>query len=264
MSSADSPSPSPSSSLPDGVLDVRSIGFAPIKGTRHQSQPGAEFDEHGPVGDRRFCLVDAEKQQVLRTVQNPRLVTVVASLRGAELEIRLPDGRSVCAVPEASGERLSCDYWGRAVAAELTQGPHDALLSSWLGKPVRLAHVPRGDVVYGEPITIVNTASIRDLGERLGHPGLLAEAARVRATVLVDTTDPYLEETWSGREMSLGVGMRVRIGEAIPRCAVMDLDPLTGTRGPRLLKTLAEYRGGNDKGEPYFGVFAQVVGGAQV
>lgn len=242
------------------MLDVRSIGFTPIKGTRHQSQSGAEFDEHGPVGDRRYCLVDAEKRQVLRTVQNPSLVAVVASLHGAELEMRLPDGRSVSAVPEASGEWLTCDYWGRPVEAQLIQGPHDALLASWLGKPVRLARVPRGDVVFGGPITIVGTASIRDLGERLGHPSLLAEAARFRATVLVDTEVPYIEETWSGREMSLGVGMRVRIGEAIPRCAVMDLDPLTGARGPRVMKTLAEYRGGNDKGEPFFGVFAQIVG----
>lgn len=256
-------SPSPSASLPDDAFDVRSIGFTPIKGTRHQSQSGAEFDEHGPVGDRRYCLVDARNQQVLRTVQNPSLVAVLATLYGAELEVRLPDGRSVCAVAEVSGERLTCYYWGRPVAAELIKGPHDELLSSWLGKPVRLAQVPRGDVVYGDPIAIVGTASIRDLGERLRHPGLLAEAARFRATVLVETDTPYIEETWSGHEISLGVGMRVRIGEAIPRCAVIDLDPLTGVRGPRVLKTLAEYRAGNDKGEPFFGVFAQVVSASQ-
>lgn len=244
-------------------LGIRSVGFTPIKGTRHRSQPGAEFDDRGPVDDRRFCLVDTETQRVLRTVQNPTLVAVVAQLHGAELETALPDGRCVCAVPETSGETLTCDYWGRQVEAELTQGKHDELLSSWLGKPVRLAQVPRGDVVYGAPITLVTTASIRDLGKRLGHPDLLAEAARFRATLIVDADTPFIEETWTGREMSLGNGVRVRIGEAIPRCAVIDLDPVTGERGPRVMKTLAEYRGGNDKGEPFFGVFAQVVGRAQ-
>lgn len=246
-----------------GQISVRSVGFTPIKGTRHLSQPEASFDEHGPVGDRRFCLVDTDTRRVLRTVQNPSLVAVVAQFRGAELETTLPDGQSVCAVPEPAGQTLTCDYWGRSVEAELTQGPHDALLSSWLGKPVRLAHVPRGDVVYGEPITIATTASIRDLGERLRHPDLLAEAARFRATLLVDTDTPYIEETWAGCEMSLGNGVHVRIGEEIPRCAVIDLDPLTGTRGPRVMKTLADYRGGNDKGEPFFGVFARIVGTSQ-
>lgn len=241
------------------TLEVRSFGFTPIKGARHLSQSEADFDERGPVGDRRYCLVDVERRQVLKTVQNPSLVAVIARLDHDRLETRLPDGRFASAVPELSGETLTCDYWGRAVEAELTDGPHDELLSSWLGKPVRLAKVPRGDVVFGDPVTIVTTASIRDLGRRVGYPDLLAEAARFRATFLVDTAEPFVEETWAGREMSLG-GVRVRVGDTIPRCAVMDLDPVTGARGPRLMKSLAEYRGGNAKGEPLFGIYAQVVG----
>lgn len=248
-------------SLMEGV-GVRSVGFTPIKGTRHLAQPDADFDERGPVGDRLYCLVDVDQRRVLRTVQNPSLVAVVARLHGDELVTTLPDGRSVSAVPEASGETVACDYWGRPVEAELTQGPHDALLSSWLDTSVRLAKVPRGDVVFGEPITIVATASIGDLGGRVEHPDLVAEAARFRATILLDTDTPYIEETWRGHELSLG-GVRVRIGESIPRCAVIDLDPVTGARGSRLLKSLAEHRGKNAKGEPFFGVYAEVVGGAE-
>lgn len=262
------PSASPPSSLsqslaasrPGEVLDIRSVGFTSIKGTRHLVRPDAEFDDWGPVGDRRYCLIDVEKRQVLRTVQHPSLLAVVAQFHGDELETTLPDGRTVCAVPKTHGQSLTCEYWGRPVEAELLQGPHDVLLSSWLDKPVRLAQVPRGDVVYGEPLSIVSTASIADLGERLGDSDLLAEAARFRATFLVTTGIPYIEETWTGQEMSLSNGVRVRIGEAIPRCAVIDLDPHTGVRGSRLLKTLAKHRGGNDKGEPFFGVYARVVG----
>lgn len=245
------------SSLTD-VAEVHSVGFAPIKGTRHLLQPDAEFDDQGPVGDRCYCLVDVSTQRVLRTVQNPELVAVVARLHGDKLETTLPDGSSVTAVPETTGETLTCDYWGRPVEAALTQGPHEALLSSWLGRSVRLAKVPRGDVVYGEPVTIVATASIRDLAGRLEYPDLIAQASRFRATILIETEIPYIEETWHGRVMSMG-GTRVRIGEPILRCAVIDLDPVTGVRGPRLLKTLADYRGGNEKGEPFFGVFARIV-----
>lgn len=248
---------------PTGEVRVRSVGFTPIKGTRHLLQPDAEFDERGPVGDRRYCLVDSDRQQVLRTVQNPSLVAVYARLQGSELEVRLPDGRSVCAVPETSGEKLTCDYWGRPVEAALTRGSHSELLSSWLGKPVRLAKVPRGGVVYGGPITIVATASIRDLGTRISHHDLLAEAARFRATLLIDTDTPHIEETWRGRELSLGNGVCVRIGAPIPRCAVLDLDPVTGARGQRLLKSLAEYRGANFTGEPFFGVYAQITSAPQ-
>lgn len=240
------------------VLDVARVGFTPVKGMRHLSQPDAEFDEHGPVGDRRFCLIDAEQRRVLRTVQNPELVAVTARLSGDQLEMELPDGRSGSSVPEPSGDVLTCEYWGRPLEMSLLNGPHSELMSSWLGTPVRLAAAPRGGVVFGDPISLVATASIRDLGVRMGHPDLLAETSRFRATLLVDTDVAYIEETWFGREMTYGE-TRIRIGGPIPRCAVMDLDPITGERNSRVMKSLAAYRPRNKSGEPHFGMYAQVV-----
>lgn len=240
-------------------LSVLSLGFAPVKGTRHRARADAVLDDHGPGGDRMYCLIDVERRQVLRTVQNPRLIAVDASLHGPVLDVALPDGRSVSAPPEFLGETLTCDYWKREVALELTDGPHAALLSDWLDRPVRLARATRGEIVYGAPISIVATASVADLGERIGHPGLVDQAARFRATALIDTDEPYSEETWQGREMTLG-DRRIVIGAPIPRCAVMDLDPVTGERNGRLLKTLAGYRPMSDAGEPVFGVYARIVG----
>lgn len=243
-------------------LNVRALGFAPVKGTQHLIREDAVLDDHGPVGDRAYCLVDVERRTVLKTVQNPRLLAVRASLTGEVLELVLPDGRAVSAVPEDTGETVTCDYWKRSVDLALTDGPHAELLSQWLGRRVRLARAPRGGVVYGEPVSIVATASVAELADRVGRPGLLEEAARFRATCLIETDDPYIEETWAGRTMALG-DRWVRIGAPIPRCAVMDLDPVTGERNARLLKALAGYRPKNEAGEPVFGVYAQVVGRAR-
>jgi len=240
------------------ALDVRSLGFTPVKGTRHLVQPGAAFDDAGPVDDRRYCLVDVERRRVLKTVENPSLLAVVARRRGEDLEIALPDGRTARAVPEPTRTTLTCSYWGRPTELALTEGPHAALLSSWLGRPVRLAEADRGAVVYGAAITIVATASLRDLGRRAGHPDLIAEASRFRATALVETETPYIEEGWQGRRMTLN-GLAVRIGAPVPRCAVVDLHPATGQRDGRLLKTLAAYRRSNAAREPFFGVYAEVV-----
>lgn len=239
-------------------LAVRSMGFAPIKGTRYRERPDTVFDDHGPVGDRMYCVVDVVRRTVLKTVQNPRLLAVQAELRESVLDLVLPDGQSVSALAELTGETLACDYWKRTVDLELTEGPHAALLSEWLGRTVRLARAPRGGVVYGAPISIVATASIAELGARAGHPDLLAEAARFRSTLLLETETPFIEETWEGRTMSLG-DRRVRIGTGLPRCAVIDLDPLTGERNTHLLTTLAGYRRKNEAGEPIFGVYAHVV-----
>jgi uncharacterized protein YcbX len=240
------------------LLDVRSVGFTPVKGTRHVRQAAPQVDADGPVGDRLYCLVDTERRRVLKTVENPGLLAVVARRSGPLLSLTTPDGSSVHAAPERSGETLVCGYWGRPVDLALLDGPHAGLLSERLGRPVRLALAPRGGVVYGSPVTIVATASLRDLGERAGHPRLVAEASRFRATYLVGTDVPYVEETWLGREM-VADGVRLRIGPPVPRCAVVDLDPETGRRRGGLLKALAAYRPGNTAGEPHFGVYARVV-----
>ncbi|KZE21497.1 MOSC domain-containing protein [Brevibacterium sp. LS14] len=245
----------------DDVLDVRAVGFSPIKGTRHLVQPQARFDAAGPLGDRRFCLVDMRTRRVLRTVQNPSLLAVVARMQGEALETVLPDGTAVTAVPEPTGETLTCDYWGRAVDLTFTDGDHDELFSTHLGRPVRLAEAPRGGVVFGQPLTIVATAS---LAEVAGGAAVTDLFHRFRATLLVDTNEPFAEETWLGRVMTVrGTGavggLRVRIGGPVPRCAVIDLDPTTGERTGSLLTTLAATRATNRAGEPFFGVYAEVV-----
>lgn len=252
------------------------VAFTPVKGTAHVEQPDAHFDAWGPIGDRRYCLVDIGRRRVLRTVVHPELLTVLARLHEDELELTLPDGRSVRGIPGAAGpvggraRVLECDYWGRRVPLTVHFGAHSELMSSFLQESVVLAEAPRGGVVYGAPLTIVTTASIADLGERAGfgeaadpgelRPSLLDDSARFRATFLVETDEPYAEDAWIGRTLHLG-GVTVRVAGPIPRCAVIDLDPATGQRGSRLLKTLASYRERNVAGEPNFGVYAEVVAG---
>lgn len=232
-------------------LVVRSAGFAPVKGMRHRPVPRLELDERGAVGDRAWCLVDVGARRVLRTVQHPSLMGVVASADGGSLALTLPDGSSVDAVPEASGETVTCDYWGRSVPLTLTEGPHAELVSRFLGTDVRLAAAPRGGVVFGDPVTLVGTATLDDLTARLGRP---VEAARFRATLVVETDEPYLEDTWLGTEVGVG-GACLRVGVPVPRCAVIDHDPDTGEKDLRLLKALVGSRPTNTAGEPVLGVY---------
>jgi uncharacterized protein len=238
-------------------------GFAPVKGTRHLAQDAVTLDARGAVGDRELALValddpDPTRGRVLRTVQNPSLVAVRAEMVGPRLDLELPDGEAVSAVPVPTGRTVTCDYWGRQVALELLEGPHARLFSRWLDRPVRLARARRGDVIFAASVTLVATASLSDLARRSEHPALSEQAARFRSTVVVETDEPYVEEGWTGRVVELG-GARVRIGVPIPRCAVIDLHPVTGERDVRLLKALSGHRPLNRAGEPAFGMFAEVL-----
>ena len=237
---------------------MASAGFAPVKGTRHRARDRIALDGQGPVGDRAWCLVDPDRGVVLRTVEHPSLIAVVAEQEGDVLSLTLPTGESVAAAPERSGESVVCSYWGRAVEVSLSEGPHADLLSTWLGRPVRLGAAPRGGVVFGASVTVVGTASLESLAELAGRPALVSEAARFRATLVVETDEPHVEETWLGESPTVG-GARLRIAGPIPRCAVVDRHPETGERDGAVLKTLARHRPRNAAGEPMFGVYAEVV-----
>jgi hypothetical protein len=234
-------------------LVVRAASYSPVKGMRHLAHERVELDDRGPVGDRAFCVVDPERARVLRTVQHPTLMSIVAQLEEGILSMTAPSGESVASRPVPSGESLACDYWGRTVDLELLDGPYAVALSDFLSLDVRLAAAPRGGVVFDAPVTIVGTASLRDLADRTGQP---VAAERFRATLVVETDEPYVEDTWLGSEVTVG-DARLRIGGPIPRCAVIDHHPESGVKDVRLLKALVQRRPVNSAGEPMFGVYAE-------
>lgn len=238
------------------TMRVDRIGFTVLKGGRHLARPDAVLDLAGPVGDRAYCLLDPARDRVLRTVENPTMVQVLAALDGPRLTVELPGGERAAGVPAPGGEVREVDYWGRREQVELVDGPWSGLLSGHLGYDVRLARVRRpAGVVYGGPVSLVTTSSLDRLAGELGRP---VESERFRATLLVDTTGlpAHVEDDWVGREVRVGEAV-LRIRGTVPRCAVVDLDPVSGARTLPVLGTLARYR--RDDAEICFGVDADVV-----
>ena len=208
-------------------MHITRIGVTPLKGTRHTELAQARLDLTGPVGDRLFCLVEADRPRVLRTVENPRMVLVDAAWDGAVLSVRTANARSVTAAPEPTGELLISDYWGRDARLEIMDSPHVDLLGEHVGRAVRLARVSQpGEVVYGGSVSIVTTGGIAGLGER--------DSARFRATLTIEANrDPE-----PGTVLQVGEAV-VRVVGHIPRCRVIDINPATGRLDRTHLKTLA-------------------------
>ncbi|HET6626325.1 MAG TPA: MOSC N-terminal beta barrel domain-containing protein [Nocardioidaceae bacterium] len=241
-------------------MRIARIGLTPLKGARHVRQESVTLTPDGPVGDRLFCLVDPARGRVVRTVQNPALMQTVARWEGGVLRVELP-GRTVEGTPMPTGEVLKVDYWGRTAAVEVCAGPWAGAFAAHLGYDVVLARaVHSGEVVYGAPVSLVTTSSLRVLSERLGRD---VAGARFRATFVVDTGDTapsgvagrLVEDAWVGRELRLGEAT-VRVRGPIARCAVMDLEPRTGVRDAAVLGAVAGYR--QQQGEIDFGVDAVV------
>jgi uncharacterized protein YcbX len=176
------------------------------------------------------------------------------------LTAELPSG-TVEGAPAPTGETLEVDYWGRTVALEVLEGPWAAAYSHHLGYPVELARSGRsGDVVYGGSVSLVTSSSLDCLAERLGAA---VDSAQLRATFTVQTEGepPHVEDSWVGRRVRVGAA-EVEVRSALPRCAVVDLDPATGRRRADVLRTLAGYR--RSGGEVVLGVDAVVTAPGRV
>jgi uncharacterized protein YcbX len=234
---------------------VRRIGLTPVKGGRHVARPDVELGPHGAAGDRVLCLVDPVSDRVLRTVRHPELLRTVPTLTGDRLTVEL-DGGTVSGTLPSAGEARKVEYWGRQVEVELLDGPWTKLYARLTGEDVALARVlePAG-VVFGGGVSLVLTSSLHALAGRVGAP---VAGERFRPTLVVDAGDtpPGRETTWTGREVAVGDAV-LRIRGAVPRCAVVDLDPVSGRANLPVLKTLSGY--GRCDGEPRFGVDADVV-----
>lgn len=253
-------------------MHIARIGFTPLKGGRHLTHDRADLTADGPVGDRVFCLVDRSRSRVLRTVENPTLLRGIARWEAGVLSVDLP-GHAIEGVPSPNGETLTVDYWGRTVALEGCAGPWAQAYSEYLGYEVVLCRsASAGEVVYGASVTLVTTASMHLLAERLGRE---VDSARFRSTFLVDTESPLdtgtlvdtsdstspVEDSWVGRMLRVGEAT-VRVRSLVPRCAVVDLDPATGQKDAPVLRTLAGYR--QSQGEINFGVDAVVTKAGRV
>jgi uncharacterized protein len=243
-----------------GQVHIARIGFTPLKGGRHLTHRVVDLTSHGPAGDRDFCLVDRSRRRVLRTVENPTLVRTCARSEAGVLSVEFPD-HTIEGVPSCDGERLHVDYWGRTASVEVCTGPWAEAYSRYLGSDVVLCRsTTAGEVVYGAAVTVVTTGSLRLISQRLGHE---VDSARFRSTFLVDTGDsaPHVEDSWVGRDLRLG-DAAVRVRAVVPRCAVIDLDPVTGHSDVPVLAGLAGYR--LHQGEINFGVDAVVTLPGQV
>jgi uncharacterized protein YcbX len=239
-------------------VHVSRIGLTPLKGTRHADRGSVDLTDGGPVGDRVFCLVDAARSRVVRTVENPVLMATRASWEGGVLRTVLPSG-TVEEVPGPTGEVRKVDYWGRVVALEVVAGPWGDAYSQFLGHDVVLARAPQaGDVVYGASVSLVASSSLRRLSEELGAE---VDQTQFRATFTVSTDglsdgEPAgVEDSWIGSRLRIG-DAEVEVRSGLPRCAVVDLDPATGRHRAPVLRTLAGYRRAG--AEILFGVDAAV------
>ncbi len=215
-------------------MRVRELRRYPVKAMGGESLDRVMVDERGLQGDRWFAVEDAEGHFASgKSTRRFRRRDAVFAYRASTV-----DGRAVVARDGAS--------WTVGDPAL------DAELSAGMGTAVRVR--PEDGVPHQDDgqVSIIGTASLawceRDLG-------VDADRRRLRANVLINTDEPFIEETWIGRLLEVGeVGdVRLRVVGRIERCRTVDLAQDGVASTTQLLKGLARAR------EACLGVYADVV-----
>lgn len=235
------------------------ISIAPVKGLRLLHPQAVELAPDGIPTDRRFLLVDASGELIDATDVGV-LQTIVPDYDPAaeRLTLRFPDGSVVTGAADQLGGPVVARISRHTSAGRRLRGPFEAAISALAGRTVRVLRADAdGTAQDVHPLTIVSSASVRDLGGRRGREDL--DPRRFRINLEVEGPGPYEEDTWTGRLVSVG-SATIRVLTQIPRCVVTTLDPDTGEKDFPTLAELARYRPriGARAGLP-FGMYAEIV-----
>jgi uncharacterized protein len=230
----------------------------PVKSTRGIELQELELGDRGPVGDRRWMLVDPENEFLTQRVL-PRMALIEVQEEDGGLCCHAP-GMPALAVPiptNGAGNpdapaRVQATVWRDSVEVIPASSEAAEWFSSFLKQPCRLVYQPddsirpvdpeysrpgdRVSLADGYPLLLIGQGSLDLLNEKLETP---VQMERFRPNLVVEGAEPHEEDTW----------LRIQIGKIefelvklCARCSIPAIDPLTAEVGPEPTRTLATYR----------------------
>ena len=244
--------------MTDG-LRVSLLSVTPVKGLGLHHPESVELTADGVGGDREFFLVDAAGEMASCT-DIGALMAHRAELDAASgvLTVHGPDG-ALRSAPVELGDAIDTDFYGlRTVSGHHVAG-WDDVFSDIAGQPLRLV---RGDTgafdVAG--VTLVGKASTAALAVANGLKPV--DGRRFRMNIEIAGSSVLDEDTWDGRELSIGDAV-VRAGGPVKRCAATTRNPDTGEIDLQTLKLIGALKGREDHAPWgagfFFGVYADVL-----
>lgn len=232
---------------------VDTIWRYPVKSLAGERLTTAELSMAGLPGDRQFALAHgAGDYDADAPPWRPKgnFVTLVRTEALAALTPRYDPDTGVLTITKG-GLLLAA---GR-VADATERAAIESWLTGWLGEAARgQVHLAQGEAlaftdVPSPLISIVNLASVRDLG---GRAGVEIDPRRFRGNLLIDGLRPWGELDWLGRWTRVG-DAALRIVEPITRCAATHVNPSTAARDVNVTGLLERAFGHVD-----MGVYAKV------
>jgi uncharacterized protein YcbX len=214
---------------------IRELWRYPVKSLRGERRERLRLDPRGVAGDRLYAIRDeAGKFGSGKTTRRFRRMDGLLRYR-AVYDGDVP----LLTFPDDTTHR------GDDPAIH-------AALSAQLGIPVTLsreAEIPHYDA---GSLHLLTTASLRALGGALSE-GML-DRRRCRPNLLVESSvDGFPEDAWVGREIAVGIDVRLRVTEQTERCVMVSMAQDELPADPRILRAVVRMNAA------CLGVYAEVL-----
>ncbi|PWB33212.1 MOSC domain-containing protein [Pseudomonas sp. SDI] len=237
----------------------------PVKSARGEALEQSTSGALGLTGDRRWMLVERDNGRFLTQRAYPQM-SQLSALYAADggLLLSAPGFAQLhVAVPDAEHELRGVTIWRDTFRVPDAGDAAAAWLSHFIGKDVRLVHVPESRTRFlpsgygatedrvafadGFPLLLIGQASLDDLVQKVGRP---LEMLRFRPNLVVEGSAPFAEDGW--KRIRIG-DLAFRVLKPCTRCILTTIDPQTGERSEdrEPLTTLKTYR--QKEGEVMFG-----------
>lgn len=248
---------------------IAALRLYPVKGCRAIPLDRAEIGPLGLLHDRRWMLVDAERNRFLSQRVLPSLATLHPRITANSLQLMLPDGTILELPLDDSGRARRVEVWGDQVAAVEPDLAASGAIGRWLGRDVALVrfpetaqrpcdpmHAPPGSrtgFADGFPVLVTSTASLDALNDALrSRGGKPVPMDRFRPNVVIEGVAAGAEDR--AKSVELDSGLMLALVKRCERCLVTTVDQSTGARtGKEPLATLAVIRADNATGGVWFG-----------
>lgn len=232
-------------------MQIQSLYVYPVKSLAGIQVPSFRMDDFGPVGDRRWMIVDAEREFVTQR-GNPELARVRTRLEAGQVFVDIPgEGEYALVAGEEECRVRVWRDWTKAV-----YGGNDAseALSRYCGESFRFVFMPdetfrrvdasrvteyrRVSFADGFPFLITNLASLEELNSRLETA---VEMRRFRPNIVVEGAAAWKEDEWKALAIN---DIVFSLAKPCSRCVMTTVDPDRGVKAPDLqpLRELGTYR----------------------
>jgi uncharacterized protein YcbX len=230
-------------------------GFTPEALNAVELAPGEGFPfdrlwavENGPCGFDAAApaFVSKQKFTVLAHIAKVAAARTRYDALSGVLHVTAPDAPEIAVRLDEPAGREAFAAWLTAFLGEDARGPLRVLeaFGAW-----RFTDHPLGQV------SIVNLASVRDLGQRMG---VELDPLRFRANLYVEGWPAWAENGWTGRDLMAGWA-KANVFKPIVRCAATHVDPTTAARDLDVVKALFD-----NYGHMHCGIYVRVTAGGAV